>query len=195
MISTKSPRQFQDKKRKPLSKKTRFEVFKRDGFTCAYCGRTPPNVILHCDHIIAAANGGGDDIDNLITSCSCCNLGKGARELTAIPKTVSEKTEILKEREEQIVAFNKLAQEKQERIEESAWLIADGFNRHWADDEGKFNRKWFSSLMHFSNYLSLDELLDSASIATQKFPHAKTRCFKYFCGICWRKIRGPKDEH
>jgi hypothetical protein len=28
--------------RKPLSKRTRFEVFKRDSFTCQYCGRRPP---------------------------------------------------------------------------------------------------------------------------------------------------------
>lgn len=27
-------------KRKPVSKRTRFEVFKRDGFTCRYCGAT-----------------------------------------------------------------------------------------------------------------------------------------------------------
>lgn len=33
-------------KRKPLSKRIRFEVFKRDSFTCQFCGRTPPEVIL-----------------------------------------------------------------------------------------------------------------------------------------------------
>lgn len=37
--------------RKPISKKLRFEVFKRDGFRCAYCGKFPPAVILEVDHI------------------------------------------------------------------------------------------------------------------------------------------------
>lgn len=44
--------------RKAISKKTRFDVFKRDGFTCQYCGAHPPEVVLHIDHIIAVAEGG-----------------------------------------------------------------------------------------------------------------------------------------
>ena len=38
-------------KRKPITKKLRFEVFKRDGFQCAYCGQTPPAVTLEIDHV------------------------------------------------------------------------------------------------------------------------------------------------
>lgn len=34
-------------KRKSISKKVRFEVFKRDGFSCQYCGATPPGALLH----------------------------------------------------------------------------------------------------------------------------------------------------
>lgn len=45
--------------RKAISKKTRFEVFKRDRFTCQYCGATPPGVLLHIDHIHPVAEGGG----------------------------------------------------------------------------------------------------------------------------------------
>lgn len=61
-----------------ISKKVRFEVFKRDGFKCQYCGRSAPDVILHVDHINPVSNGGNNDIMNLVTSCSECNLGKGA---------------------------------------------------------------------------------------------------------------------
>ena len=31
--------------RKPISKKTRFEIFKRDGFSCRYCGAHPPEAV------------------------------------------------------------------------------------------------------------------------------------------------------
>lgn len=68
--------------RKPIGKKLRFEVFKRDNFTCQYCGATAPEAILHVDHMNPVAGGGTNDILNLVTSCEACNLGKGAREIS-----------------------------------------------------------------------------------------------------------------
>lgn len=65
----------------PISKKTRFEVFKRDGFACQYCGSKSPQVMLQVDHVLAIAQGGKDSTDNLVTSCWPCNIGKGARLL------------------------------------------------------------------------------------------------------------------
>ena len=67
--------------RKQISKKVRFEVFKRDSFRCQYCGKSAPDVTLHVDHIKPVKNGGTNDILNLVTSCESCNLGKGAREI------------------------------------------------------------------------------------------------------------------
>lgn len=69
-------------KRKSLSKKIRFEVFKRDSFTCQYCGRSVPDVILEVDHIKPVSKGGDNEIINLITSCRDCNRGKSDREIT-----------------------------------------------------------------------------------------------------------------
>ena len=68
--------------RKPISKKLRFEVLKRDSFTCQYCGARAPDAILVVDHITPVASGGESDILNLITACRDCNAGKAARELS-----------------------------------------------------------------------------------------------------------------
>jgi hypothetical protein len=68
-------------KKDTIPKKLRFEVFKRDSFTCIYCGRRPPEVVLHADHRIPEAGGGETTILNLVTSCLDCNLGKGATPL------------------------------------------------------------------------------------------------------------------
>lgn len=72
----------QIKERKPISKKVRFEVFKRDSFTCQYCGSKSPDVILEIDHIKPVVMGGDNDILNLITSCFDCNRGKGKKEIS-----------------------------------------------------------------------------------------------------------------
>jgi hypothetical protein len=69
-------------RRSRLSSSTRFAVLVRDGFTCQYCGRSAPEVVLHIDHRIPVARGGGDELENLITACVDCNLGKGARHVT-----------------------------------------------------------------------------------------------------------------
>lgn len=61
----------------PIAPAVRFAVFQRDAFTCQYCGRSAPKVQLHADHRISRANGGSDEMDNLVTACSECNYGKG----------------------------------------------------------------------------------------------------------------------
>ena len=70
-------------KRKALSKKIRFEVFKRDKFTCNYCGRSPviDDVVLEVDHITPVKEGGSNHILNLVTSCFDCNRGKAANKI------------------------------------------------------------------------------------------------------------------
>ena len=66
--------------RKILSKNMRFEVFKRDKFTCQYCGKKAPDVILNVVRIKDIAQGGSNNILNFATICvDCCNgLGNGS---------------------------------------------------------------------------------------------------------------------
>jgi len=69
--------------RKGLSPQIRWQVLARDSFTCAYCGRRPPDVVLEVDHRISVKDGGSNDLDNLVTACSVCNGGKGTTSLGA----------------------------------------------------------------------------------------------------------------
>ena len=91
-------------KRKTLSNKTRFEIFKRDKFTCQYCGKSAPDVILHVDHINPVFNGGNNDYLNLITSCRDCNMGKNKNLLSdnSVVKKQQSQLKELQERKEQI---------------------------------------------------------------------------------------------
>ena len=65
-----------------LTKRQRFEILKRDNFTCRYCGRQAPAVKLEVDHLMPQRLGGDDSAANLITSCHDCNAGKTGRELS-----------------------------------------------------------------------------------------------------------------
>ncbi len=91
-------------KRKALTPKTRFEVFKRDSFKCQYCGKSAPEIILEVDHINPVSKGGGNEVLNLITSCWDCNRGKSNRvvsDKTVINKQVEQLAE-LQERRNQL---------------------------------------------------------------------------------------------
>jgi len=77
-------------KRKPLSKRIRFEIFKRDGFKCRYCGRTSDEVGMEIDHVVAVASGGQDEVENLVTACVECNRGKSDKPLTVSPLEESD---------------------------------------------------------------------------------------------------------
>lgn len=63
--------------KRPFQRINRFSIFKRDNFTCQYCGKTPKDgVKLHVDHIIPLDKGGDNSLENLITACQECNLEK-----------------------------------------------------------------------------------------------------------------------
>jgi 5-methylcytosine-specific restriction endonuclease McrA len=72
-----------------LSVKLRFDIFKRDNFTCQYCRRTSwgDGVKIEVDHIMPRSQGGSDKPSNLITACWECNHGKGT-SLVADPVRV-----------------------------------------------------------------------------------------------------------
>lgn len=147
-------------KRKSLSKKKRFEVFKRDKFTCQYCGKNAPDVVLEVDHIRPVSKGGNNDILNLITSCFDCNRGKSNRELddsTAINKQVDQ-LKVLQERRDQINMMLQwkmdLENESDMQIEFIDERIFELTNYHLNDEEKRNMRSWL-------NKYNLDIILSS----------------------------------
>lgn len=99
--------------RKPISKKMRFEVFKRDKFTCQYCGAQAPEVVLEVDHIVPISQGGTNDIMNLVTSCFDCNRGKGKKVLSddSTVKKAKRQADMMQERKEQVEMIAEWQQE------------------------------------------------------------------------------------
>lgn len=74
-----APKVKGSRSRTGLPPSVRWTVFARDDFVCQYCGRCPPDVVLEVDHRTSVANGGGNEFENLVTSCADCNRGKGSK--------------------------------------------------------------------------------------------------------------------
>lgn len=179
--------------RKPISKRLRFEIFKRDGFQCQYCGATPPGALLHCDHIEPVSRGGTNDTDNLITACQSCNLGKSDIPLEVISKSLSERAEEVREREEQVAGYQSVLKAKRDRIEDEAQKLLNMFCEQYSKDG--IPQRDFISIKRFIELLGFDDCLEAAELACAKFYSGYARSFRYFCGVCWNKIRRTDGEH
>jgi hypothetical protein len=166
-------------KRKPISKRTRFEVFKRDCFACHYCGAHPPGALLEIDHIIAVAAGGGNDVDNLVTACFDCNRGKGAVSLGRAPQSLVAKAAQVREAEEQLAGYAAVMQARRERVERDVWRVWRAFD---PPDPNRILRDDFASIRRFVELIGADACIDVA----ERTPGGKYG-FRYFCWVCWRK--------
>ena len=54
---------------------SRDNVFKRDNYTCVYCGEDEPRAMT-IDHVIPKSKGGEDSFENCVTACRPCNAEK-----------------------------------------------------------------------------------------------------------------------
>lgn len=59
-------------------KLTKYNILKRDGFTCQYCG-SKDRGSLTIDHVLPRSRGGRDSWTNVVAACWSCNNKKGSR--------------------------------------------------------------------------------------------------------------------
>lgn len=172
-----------------IGKRARFEVFKRDSFRCQYCGRTPPEVILHVDHVLPKSGGGPDAMDNYVTACSDCNLGKSDVSLTSIPATIQQKIDLLRERQEQLSEYRKLLEVGAKVGRRQIIRVARHFKR--MTGEKMPVRLRCGSMMTFLKHFTEYELQEFIGTAVNACPAGDLdRVVRYFCGMCWRRIKG-----
>lgn len=187
--------------RKAIPKRVRFEVFKRDSFKCQYCGAAAPEVLLQIDHIKPVAQGGMNEIVNLITACTACNAGKSARSLD--DKTVVQKSRVQLEE----------LQERREQLEMmSAWLeglkdlkanTIEKLMEHWHEHAPGFriNENGKKTFQRLIRKHSLEEIYEAMDIAAEQYLVHKDdgtvteeswdRAFEKVPGIC--KIRRVEE--
>jgi hypothetical protein len=178
-------------KRKAVGTRDRFEVFKRDRFTCAYCGGKPPEVVLHIDHITPVSKGGANDPENLITSCRDCNLGKSDVPLGDVKPAIGAAAFAdLREQRDQMEAYQAFLMEERSRREGHADLISRGLE---AVMRRGLNLKERTQIVRFLKDLPAAEVMDAVDVLATK-EGLRGDEWRYFCGICWTKIRAAKPN-
>jgi len=176
-------------KRKSISTRRRFEILKRDNFTCQYCSAKPPKVPLEIDHLIPVSKGGTNSSDNLITACFECNRGKSNIELTNVPEGLHTIMERKKVAISQYKQYQKVLKQERKIIEDELNMVIESFESMYEHDT--LSSSTFASIKKFIKQLGVDEVVDSMEITGGRI-HNSRYAFKYFCGVCWGKI---KDTH
>lgn len=185
-------------KRTSLSKKVRFEVFKRDKFTCQYCGASAPDVILEVDHIIPIAEGGTDDLFNLVSACFDCNRGKGKRRLSDDTEIKTQKAQLdeLQERREQLKMMSKWREElmlqTEEEIDQINTLIAQ-YSDWVLNDNGR------NKIRKLLRKFGFDSVYEATEIAFDKYfngtDDAWENALQKIGGICYNKNVGRGADY
>lgn len=182
--------------RKAIPKKVRFEVFKRDKFTCQYCGRMAPDVVLEIDHIKPVAEGGENDMLNLITSCSDCNRGKGKVRLSddaEIKKQQTALRELAAKREQIEMMYEwkkELASQKKRTIEYISDLIeiasGYGLNEHGKSEVARLLQQFPVPLIMEAVDISYTQYYDGSDETFEK-------AFSKIGGICYNMQKDKED--
>jgi hypothetical protein len=180
---------------KMASKKTRFEVFKRDSFTCQYCGKTPPEVVLEIDHIDPKSNGGSNDINNYITACFECNRGKSDRLLTDVPDSVKLNIKRIKEKRLQVEEYQHFLNQQELSLLDKCIEVEECFMTYYPNKE--FSERFTElTLKRLCNLLPTNKVVQAMKKACLHYEgqSQSEETIKYFCGICWNWIKRPETR-
>ena len=157
-------------KRKNISKKVRFEVFKRDSFTCQYCGKSAPDTVLEVDHIIPVSKGGDNDISNLITSCFDCNRGKSNKKLTDNQSLKMQKKELdkLNKRREQLEMMSQWRMELLDLEHREVEEIVDTVNQE-LDIDLSLSPSGEKNMIKLIKKYGFEEVMESTLISFEQY--------------------------
>ena len=190
-------------KRTGITKKIRFEVFKRDSFTCQYCGREAPNVVLEIDHILPVSKGGKNDLLNLITSCRDCNRGKTNKTLDDNSMVCKQKKQLdeIQQRKEIIEMMAEWKKEMMLQSEREVDIIDDfllSISSYKANETGRKHLKALIKRFGFQSVYDATELsfYKYFDITSEDPGVSWNEAFDKIGGICYNKsINRGKDYY
>lgn len=179
-----------------VSKRLRYEILRRDNYSCRYCGASAPDVRLTVDHVTPVSLGGRDEAGNLVAACVDCNAGKSSSNPDAPlvgnvsddairwSKAIQRASELRqKTREAQFEFYKEFILTAQRLCDEDPTATFPSLESAGSPSAA------FRSVIEFHNAgLDRKELLDAMLIAMTNQRISEDDIWKYFCGICWRKV-------
>lgn len=169
-----------------VSKRTRFEVLRRDNYACRYCRSTENPLTI--DHVTPVALGGSDAPDNLVACCRDCNAGKSSSSPdAALVADVAEDAV-------RWAAAMKRAASIRSRHRAAGTRYVNAIDETWCDwlAGGKHVPRpgdWEQTVRKFYELgLPLADMQDCVQIAMGRRDISIDATWRYACGIAWNKV-------
>ena len=176
-----------------ISRRLRYEVLRRDSYTCRYCGAKAPDVKLNVDAVVPEALGGSHkDPANLITACEACNGGKTSSSPDAplvadIAEHALEWAQAMRQAQGRALADLKAREAGRGQFAEwwDSWTYEHEGKRHPLPRPGDWEQT-VDQLV--ASGLPLPLLKDCIDRAMGRTKVQNSEKFRYMCGVAWRKL-------
>lgn len=177
-----------------ISKRLRYEVLRRDNYTCRYCGAKAPDVTLVADAVVPEALGGSHrDPANLVTACEACNSGKSATPPDAplvaeVADRALEWAQAMRHAQAKMLAD--MAAREQDRNQFQEWW--DGWRRVQGDTQTSIPKDpawWVTVDQLLAAGLPLAALRECIDLTMSRKNLKDESRFRYMCGIAWNKVK------
>jgi hypothetical protein len=182
-----------------VSKRLRYEILRRDGHACRYCGARAPGVALTVDHVVPVTLGGADDPTNLVAACVDCNAGKSSASPDAtLIADVTEAAVRWAQLMRQAAEVQHLARHEIEEICEVVDSFWRGYTYTATGEEVARPSDWRQSIRSFYEAgmrHELDSMLlcDMIEKAMARPRLTGDGVWRYFCGCVWNVIRKRQE--
>lgn len=169
-----------------VTKRTRYEVLRRDNHTCRYCRSTDNPLTV--DHVTPVALGGADDPSNLVAACKDCNAGKSSSspDATLVADVAEDAV--------RWASAMKRAATIRSRQRAAGTRYVNAVDDTWND--WKCNGEpvprpgdWEQTIRKFYEIgLPLVDMQDCVQIAMGRRDVGASHTWRYACGIAWNKV-------
>lgn len=183
-----------------ISPRLRFEVLRRDGYRCRYCGVNADTAVIVVDHVVPAALGGKTEASNLVAACQPCNAGKSsitpdASMVDAVADDAIRWAAAIRQAAALLAAEREAAARATESFdaEWKEWRHRPYSGTRWK--EHPRDDTWDVTVERFIHLgLDIDTLLYLLRTAMAAKKVQPENVWAYFCGCCWNTIADLQTE-
>jgi len=177
-----------------IPRRTRYEVLRRDDYTCRYCGAKAPDVKLNVDAVVPVVLGGSHkDPANLVTACEVCNGGKSSSAPDAplvaeVSDRALEWAQAMRKAQAGMLADIKAREADRAQFQEwwDGWSRGEGKDRTLIPKDPAW---WVTVDQLLAAGLPLPALKGCIDLAMTQRKVKDEHRFRYMCGVAWNKVK------